>query len=472
MSGMLGFVANKTASAQQHPQKGPRDRQTVAARSKVRVPVKQTNVTKNQHATTMQSPVNLTECFAPTELGTSARSYVQVEDSQINSQGLPFGHFDQWDEAQGYHGSSQRPQNDDIVEEGFLGSEEYGDSEDDGDDLGLHPPQQGAGNIHIPEAIQHALREQGDPFASSQTYRTTTSGGSDDEEDDEHASQQGYQDEHALPLDIQNLSPNQDQRNIGGRKFTQLRQHQQLAPRTDNRALFHAGDIARQFRNQPMALRQSPPIGFGIQQGHQRLPSQGIHGTASTPQESQQAFRPKTTSSSQRVYSPNTLQVDDEGESLDYDFATIKVLKFADLNSQSFDIDPSSAGSAMKRKVDLTEDECRQPLPKRLALVRDKEVTSQQAFFATLSIDEWEEAGDWFLGQFGELINKMRDERKEKRKLARDFEEEVYQRHKRVEKRKHKITDELGNMRSSGREVLRGGTPKHLKTVATVGASN
>ncbi len=45
--------------------------------------------------------------------------------------------------------------------------------------------------------------------------------------------------------------------------------------------------------------------------------------------------------------------------------------------------------------------------------------------FSKISVQEWEAAGDWFLDQFTNVMDKMKASRKEKRNIIAQFEEEI-----------------------------------------------
>ncbi|KAJ4294770.1 hypothetical protein N0V88_005004 [Collariella sp. IMI 366227] len=77
--------------------------------------------------------------------------------------------------------------------------------------------------------------------------------------------------------------------------------------------------------------------------------------------------------------------------SLDYNDAELHAMSFSDLRTQPFDFDPCY----------------------------------QLAFCGQLSLDEWDEAGDWFLAQFGDVVARLRKARRAKRQMVQRFEGEV-----------------------------------------------
>ncbi|KAK4629791.1 uncharacterized protein CLAFUR5_08049 [Fulvia fulva] len=150
-------------------------------------------------------------------------------------------------------------------------------------------------------------------------------------------------------------------------------------------------------------------------------------------------------------------EVDDEPDILDYEEDEIYAMNFSALKAESFDVDPQA-------------DELQLPSVQQQATFQDKlqavsvlPARSQGDFYKSLPVEQWEEAGDWFLDQFGEVLKKFKAARQDKRKAAMAFEDEIEKRHEAVS-RKRKITeDALGEMRKTGSVVLQG-TPKSKRT--------
>lgn len=134
-------------------------------------------------------------------------------------------------------------------------------------------------------------------------------------------------------------------------------------------------------------------------------------------------------------------------DELDYSEDKLKKRPFTELKREPFDFDPSRNDISMQDIVGT--------LDERLVKVRKLQPEEQRAFFESLPISDWDQAGDWFLGQFTELMGKMRDARKMKRDIAQKFEEEVSQRHVVVENRQSGILSTMNGMKTSGQAALR-----------------
>lgn len=86
--------------------------------------------------------------------------------------------------------------------------------------------------------------------------------------------------------------------------------------------------------------------------------------------------------------------------------------------------------------------------------------SDQQAeFLRDLSIREWEEAGDWFLGRFGDVMKKLVELRRERRNVADNFEKRLAERDAVVARKVQTLDEELKDMKKGGMGILRGKTP-------------
>jgi hypothetical protein len=147
---------------------------------------------------------------------------------------------------------------------------------------------------------------------------------------------------------------------------------------------------------------------------------------------------------------PEVAQVPEEEKSLtdelDYSLEDLKRMPYSDLENQSFDENPRA-----NRSQELQQG----PLSTRLENVKDLPRDKQRKFFDTLKLEDWEEAGDWFLGQFQDVLGKMRQSRKDRRELARGFEQQVKAREDLVEARQRGIVRVLEDMKKSGHVILK-----------------
>nr|POE82398.1 hypothetical protein CFP56_67568 [Quercus suber] len=150
---------------------------------------------------------------------------------------------------------------------------------------------------------------------------------------------------------------------------------------------------------------------------------------------------------------------EDESAQLDYGLPELYGMQYAEIKGQDFDVDPSGHNIPT---MEPTPGIC---LADRMDALFKSSPSQQALFFDSLKIDEWEEAGDWFLDRFGDLVRDFRVARQKKRKAARSMEDEIEQRHEEVVKKKQTIELTLDSIRATGATILSGTpqTPKHAR---------
>lgn len=141
--------------------------------------------------------------------------------------------------------------------------------------------------------------------------------------------------------------------------------------------------------------------------------------------------------------------------SLDFDEETLHKMPYEELRNQSFDEIPNQAQKPATQSLTTPP----QTLGERMELFKARSPEDRAAFLATLSIDEWEEAGQWLMGQFGTVMTKVAAARRERRKIAAAFEEKLAARDAEVRERTDGVTAVLQQMKNGGQDLLRGRTP-------------
>jgi hypothetical protein len=133
-------------------------------------------------------------------------------------------------------------------------------------------------------------------------------------------------------------------------------------------------------------------------------------------------------------------------------------MEYNALKNESFDKNPRALDQP------LPEDQLQKPLDKRLDFAQKSlDLAKQAAFFQSLPTNEWEDAGDWFLEQFGDIIKRTKEARQKKRKFAQEFEREVEKRYKHVAKMQRQVEDAMSKMKAQG-EGLVASTPRAGKS--------
>ncbi|GAB1738827.1 hypothetical protein NU219Hw_g3613t1 [Hortaea werneckii] len=142
-----------------------------------------------------------------------------------------------------------------------------------------------------------------------------------------------------------------------------------------------------------------------------------------------------------------------EEPELDYEPQELRSMDYQTLKGTTFDFEPYSSRFALPNAQPTDN------LTRKLFAASELNRQDQAKFFASLTIDDWEQAGDWFLDGFGNLMKRLKEARREKREAAKRFEEEVEHRHDAVSKKRKLTDDALGEMKTSGALVLQG-TPR------------
>ncbi|KAL1799994.1 hypothetical protein ACET3X_000336 [Alternaria dauci] len=133
----------------------------------------------------------------------------------------------------------------------------------------------------------------------------------------------------------------------------------------------------------------------------------------------------------------------------DYDLKTLLKKKYEELKKEPFDVDPRAP------PLVLAEEEGQKPLVERLPFVQKNLHKDQQTqFFRSLPTTEWEDAGDWFLDKFQDIVQRTKEARQKKRKLAQEFEAEVEKRYEHVSKKQHQVQEAMEKMKEQGEGLM------------------
>lgn len=415
---------------------------------------------------------------------TTTASEVQVLDSQVDSQNRPY---------------AQHPQQESNYGDDDQGSEDHTESEEDGDgEVGADghatnaayqqrfPVQNStfgfsgfngdqANTIYAQSMAAMQQRSRGlsklDPSINS--YPSTTSGLPVEEEQDQDEGEE-YEDEQTEHGDNEEHVPHPhiaQQPTLGQPVQAHIQDHPNNA--FAQRSVLHPAAVRERIaQSQPrLTLRQTPlqpapaqpqvqarPVPPGVVSAPQphSAPHQGAANAYDTPPVLNTAPLgarfPVTQATSHQVP-----EFGDQPMMLDYDYEALVQKPYSDLHEELFDHDPTQPTPV------LPDDLVNSSLEQRIEHVQNLDPAQQQDFFASLTMSEWEEAGDWFLDQFGAILKNMKAARKEKRRIAAEFEEEVFRRNKQVARKKRGIDEALEGMKMSGMGVL-SGTPKKKRT--------
>lgn len=135
---------------------------------------------------------------------------------------------------------------------------------------------------------------------------------------------------------------------------------------------------------------------------------------------------------------------------LDYDDGALAAMDYTALREEAFDFDPAQAEA---RSV---FEPPRGTLPEKLDHFFAKDEVNQANFFTQMPVKDWEEAGDWFLDRFGEIIDRFKEARKEKRNIIEAFENEIAAREEAVRNKIQSIGQTLTNLKTEGEDMMLG----------------
>lgn len=135
---------------------------------------------------------------------------------------------------------------------------------------------------------------------------------------------------------------------------------------------------------------------------------------------------------------------------IDYEETVLQQMNFAELLSEPFDYDPAR---------ELNQSPAKPPadnLSDRLKFYSGKGEEAQTQVFTQMPVRDWEESGDWFLEQFGDIVKRMREARHAKRKMVEQFETEVLDREEIVRRKKEVIDRKLSKFRHDSEAMMEG----------------
>lgn len=135
-------------------------------------------------------------------------------------------------------------------------------------------------------------------------------------------------------------------------------------------------------------------------------------------------------------------------DSCDYADDELAGMTYFQLQKQPFDDDP--AKTSLQPVGPLTGDS----LPVKLDHFKGQREVDQKQFFKQMKVDDWERSGDWFLEQFGEVAKKLKEARRNKRAIVKEFEDEIASREEAVRVRTENITKKLNQIKHKGEDML------------------
>ncbi|PQE15435.1 extracellular mutant 11 domain-containing protein [Rutstroemia sp. NJR-2017a BVV2] len=147
----------------------------------------------------------------------------------------------------------------------------------------------------------------------------------------------------------------------------------------------------------------------------------------------------------------------------DYEDGVLRQMSYAELKEQSFDEIPKANETTIEPDISLSN----LSLPERLAATveqlhtgdereNEKRQESLAELFGAMPRDDWEESGDWFLARFADVVIKLKEARREKRRIVAEFEREMEARELAVRESFTAYSEDMERMKEGAETVIAG----------------
>jgi hypothetical protein len=147
----------------------------------------------------------------------------------------------------------------------------------------------------------------------------------------------------------------------------------------------------------------------------------------------------------------------------DYEDGVLRQMSYAELKEQEFDEIPKANETTMEPDISLSN----LTLPERLAATveqlhtgdereNEKRQESLAELFGAMTKEDWEISGDWFLDRFSDVVYKLKEARKEKRRIVLEFEREMEDRELAVRESFTAYSEDMERMKEGAETVIAG----------------
>jgi hypothetical protein len=218
----------------------------------------------------------------------------------------------------------------------------------------------------------------------------------------------------------------------------------------------------------PRNLRKPHPLTYPVKQATQkadfRLPPLS---TLAMSAQAANKKRPRSLREPKTRGQPGMPDDSEDGEAdapaaLDYAEEQLRAMPYAELQAEPFDapapgsIDaPAADGGGDAAAVTKDDSEGKETVAARVAAGMAATPEQQELAFNAMSLPEWEEAGEWFVGRFADVVGRMAEVRARKRRAAQEAEAAIAARSAAVDAGERETRVVLAGMQEQGREILR-----------------
>ena len=143
---------------------------------------------------------------------------------------------------------------------------------------------------------------------------------------------------------------------------------------------------------------------------------------------------------------------------LDYSPDQLSSMTFQQLNNEPFSLASDAPWTSPVQG--LSSDTLAEKMDYVLNGLKDDDakLMHRRAFFSSIPIEQYEECANLMIRRFSDVISKFTEARRQRRRFAKDFEEEVARREDCVRGKTSAVKKDLGRLKRGGEEVMRGGT--------------
>ena len=153
----------------------------------------------------------------------------------------------------------------------------------------------------------------------------------------------------------------------------------------------------------------------------------------------------------------DSLKVRKRARDLDYRLDQLSSMTFQQLSSESFNVPSQTARTSIPQELSNSD-----PLVAKMAYILEElkddhaKVEQRRAFFTLLSIEQYNECANLIIDRFGAIMSRFMDARQQRRRAAKDFEEEVAKREEWVGGKLMLVDRNIGRLKRGGEEVVKG----------------
>ena len=141
---------------------------------------------------------------------------------------------------------------------------------------------------------------------------------------------------------------------------------------------------------------------------------------------------------------------------LDYRLDQRSSTTFEQLSNEPFDL--ASASSRLSIPQEISDGNLAAKMDYILEKLKNDEAkfVQRRAIFSSLSIEQYEESANLMIGRFSAIMSRLTDARQQRRRVAKDFEEEVAKREGCILGKIAAVSQSLSRLKRGGEEVVRG----------------